>query len=118
MRLIYHITIRKAWDNSLERGAYHAESLNTVGFIHCSTREQLVGVANAFYRDVPDLVILAIDEDLADNVRYEAPAEDGYASPEDRFPHVYGLISVEAVVQVVGFPAGKDGQYELPGDLI
>lgn len=118
MAHIYHITTGEAWKTALEDGTYRTESLASEGFIHCSTRGQVVGVANAFYQDVSDLVILRIDEALAGDVRYEAPAEDGYASPDDRFPHLYGPLPVEAVIQVVGLPSNMDGRYALPGDLM
>ena len=48
--MIYHITSRSAWDEAKARGEYRAPSLESEGFIHCSTRNQLLQVANAFYR--------------------------------------------------------------------
>lgn len=45
--IIFHITQRKDWDDAKIIGSYQAESLSLQGFIHCSTREQYIRVANA-----------------------------------------------------------------------
>ena len=40
-------------------------SLDDVGFIHCSTAEQVTGVADAFYSDDPlTLIVLELDVDV------------------------------------------------------
>lgn len=63
--MIYHITSGSAWDDAKRRGTYRAPSLENEGFIHCSTRDQLLGVANAFYRGREDLALLCIDQTKA-----------------------------------------------------
>jgi uncharacterized protein (DUF952 family) len=45
-------------------------------------------------------------------VRYEGSYEGG-----ERFPHVYGPIDLEAVVDVVALPAGAEGRYALPSEI-
>ena len=59
--MIYHITSRSAWNEARNRGDYRAESLETEGFIHCSTQEQIVPVANKYYARQTDLVVLVIE---------------------------------------------------------
>ena len=88
--MLYHITTRVAWDAALRTGRYTTDG----PFIHLSLDRQWPGVRERFYRDVPDLVVLTIDERLVDaEIRYE-PA-DG-----DDFPHLYGALEVAAVVTV------------------
>jgi uncharacterized protein (DUF952 family) len=109
--LIYHITTRHAWVAAQKTGAYRADSLASQGFIHCSTSDQVVRVANAFYRSQSGLVLLEIDpSELEPDVRWE-PGTD---KADELFPHIYGFINVDAVLRVLDFPAGTQGTFELP----
>ncbi|MGA7192926.1 MAG: DUF952 domain-containing protein, partial [Anaerolineales bacterium] len=58
---IYHIASREAWNAAQEQGQYSAPSLTSEGFIHCSTRTQVLSVAEKFYKGQTGLVILVID---------------------------------------------------------
>jgi uncharacterized protein (DUF952 family) len=42
--------------------------------------------------------------------------EDCYDSGQ-AFPHIYGPLNVDAVVNVVDFPPGKDGFFSLPAGI-
>src|SRR5690348_3957703 len=109
-RLILHITTSSAWEAADAAGAYSAPSLETEGFIHCSLPTQVTHVADWFYRDVPDLVLLCIDPGrLTSELRWE-PSADAFAGD---FPHVYGPIDPVAVVDVVPWERSDDG-FELP----
>src|SRR5215208_1033212 len=103
--MIYHITSRAAWNEARERGDYRAESLETEGFIHCSTETQVVPVAEKYYQGQHDLFLLVIEPSLlSSDLKWEAPS-DGAPPPGvaegELFPHVYGPINLEAVVQVI-----------------
>lgn len=103
---IYHITARTSWSAAQERGLYIAPSLEMEGFIHCSKAEQVLRVANAFYRSQRGLVLLEIDlTALWPEVRWEA----GTDKPDEHFPHVYGALNLEAVRRVLDFPPDEDG---------
>lgn len=119
--MIYHITTRKAWAKADDDGIYTTESLAKEGFIHCSTREQVVTVGNRFYKDVPDCVLLGIDEaQLMTPPVWEPPAHpDGAAAEptDEKFPHIYGPIMLDAVIKVVDFKLGADGSYTFPADM-
>jgi uncharacterized protein (DUF952 family) len=109
---IYHIAVRSDWEAAAD--AYRAPSLDTEGFIHCSDAEQLVGVANDLFRGREDLVLLAIDPARVKSpIRYEpAPDRPGL------FPHVYGGIEVDAVVEAADLRPASDGGFEASlGDL-
>jgi uncharacterized protein (DUF952 family) len=110
--LILHATSRAAWIEAAAAGSFVAPSLELEGFIHCSTPEQLERVAVAFPR-LDDLVLLCLDDTrITADVRYEGSREDG-----PRFPHVYGPIDLDAVVDVVDFPRGAGGRYVLPSEV-
>jgi len=111
-RLLLHITPRDAWEAQGTTG-YRATSLSSEGFIHCSTPEQVLGPAHALFRGQANLVLLCIDgHRLSSDVVYEDCYEAGQL-----FPHIYGPINRDAVIAVVPFPQGPDGQFSLPGDV-
>ena len=120
--MIYHITSRSAWNEARERGDYRAESLETEGFIHCSTESQVVPVAERFYAGLSDLLLLVIEPArLASDLKWEPPA-GGTPPPGipegDLFPHVYGPINLDAVVQVLDLQANPDGKFSSSWGII
>jgi glutathione S-transferase len=71
-------------------------TLDEVGFIHCSTRDQIEDTANLFYGDVEQLVVLTIDPTLVPSpIVYETPGP----GLDTLFPHIYGPLPVAAVNQ-------------------
>ena len=112
-RLIFHITTASEWNAARSAGTYRASSLETEGFIHCSLPTQVNHVADWFYRDIPDLLLLCIDADaLTSKVLWEASA-DAFAG---EFPHVYGPIALAAVRAAVPWVRGEDG-FEVPDEI-
>jgi uncharacterized protein (DUF952 family) len=112
MSLIFHITLRSAWEAAQAAGEYRGDTLETDGFIHCSLAEQVVPVANAYYRGQTGMVLLCIDaERTRAEVRYEDCCRSGQA-----YPHVYGPLNLDAVVLAVDFPPQADGTFVLPED--
>lgn len=116
--MIYHITSRQAWNQARQRGDYRAESLETEGFIHCSTEEQVVPVAEHLFKGDRDLCLLMIEPSLlASDLKWEPPA-DGTPPPGvpegDLFPHIYGPINLDAVVKVFDLESNPDGKYNFP----
>jgi uncharacterized protein (DUF952 family) len=114
MKTILHITTKDDWDRAKRKGTYEAPSLSSEGFIHCSTPRQIVATANRYYRGATDLLLLVIDESsVSAKLKYEPPA-GAQSNQNDLFPHVYGPISLDAVVEIIDFPPGADGTFELP----
>ena len=66
------------------------------GFIHCSYTDQVEGTLQRFYGDLDDVVVLTLDPDRLDAEIVDEAAEDGTL-----FPHVYGPLTIGAVVEVV-----------------
>lgn len=94
--MIYHVVKTADWQQALARGFYAAPSLAIEGFIHTSKKEQVDGVVKRYYANQTDLLLLHIDESkLTAPLIYElAPSVD------EEFPHVYGRINLDAVVEV------------------
>jgi len=118
---ILHITTRKAWIEATRTGAYSAPSLETEGFIHGSTLKQLLPVAGKYYRGQTGLVVLEIDPArLSSELKWEPPSGGGPPPgvPEgEAFPHVYGPINLDAVIQVLDLEADHNGDFSLPPSL-
>jgi uncharacterized protein (DUF952 family) len=95
--MIYHIVISKNWQDALKNGFYEAASLQSEGFIHCSLFGQVNGVLERYYKNQEDLLLLHIEESkLVAPLTYElAPSIQEY------FPHVYGRINLDAVVDTI-----------------
>jgi len=118
MRIILHIAHRNNWEASASSGYYKPSSLDSDGYIHCSTIGQTVETANQFYANQQDLVILCIDGNMSEaEVKYEAPACVGDQRAGSLFPHIYGPLNVSAVVSVVEFAPNADGKFELPAEI-
>jgi uncharacterized protein (DUF952 family) len=119
---IVHITSRLAWDDARKSGEYVAPSLKSAGFIHCSTYAQALPVAEKYYKGQTGLVLLVIDPSrLASGLKWE-PSAEGAPPPGvpdgDMFPHIYGPINLDAVVEAVDFNPGPNNHFSLPPSLL
>lgn len=107
--MIFHITRSAAWEAARATGSYTADTLASEGFIHLSTGEQVLGVANALFHGQAGLLLLTIDPArLTAELRYEE------AHPGQFFPHLYGPLNLDAVVAVYPFVPQPDGSFRLP----
>ena len=104
---IFHIATTADWEAAKVSGSYttstYGVTLADEGFIHASRADQWQGVRERFYGDVTEpLVLLAIDPE-----RLTAPVVD--ESPPgtaETFPHIYGALNADAVVQVIPLGTG------------
>jgi uncharacterized protein (DUF952 family) len=116
--MIYHLTSRQAWRAAQQRGEYRADSLESEGFIHCSTLTQILPVAEKYYKEQQGIILLGINPDLlTSELRWEPPS--GGAPPPgvpegELFPHIYGPINLDAIVKVYDLETNPDGSYKLP----
>lgn len=116
MTLILHITTIQAWDEARSIGIYGPESLQREGFIHFSGPDQVLRVANDFYHGRQDLVLLVVDSKrLTSELRWEAPVHPAGVALEtpadEQFPHLYGPLNVDAVIRVMDFQPGPEGEF-------
>ncbi len=94
--MIYHVVTLPDWQKALELGFYEAPSLLTEGFIHASKKEQVEAVIKRYYANDKDLLVLHIDEGKLEAVHIFELAP----SVNEEFPHIYGRINLDAVVEV------------------
>jgi uncharacterized protein (DUF952 family) len=112
MSKIWHITKREQWEQAKLSQVYRCDSLDSEGFIHCSTPKQVINVANTLFSGQQGLVLLGIDSGkVQSDIRYEE------VGSTECFPHIYGPLNTEAVVEVLDFEPGVDGQFELPKSI-
>lgn len=112
--MILHIIENEDWFKAKELGIYMPPSLKTEGFIHCSTFEQALEVANLFFEGHKNLLILCIDPTkLESNYVYEDLIQSGKL-----YPHIYGPLNLDSVIKVVEFPLGSNGKFSvIPEDI-
>jgi uncharacterized protein (DUF952 family)/ribosomal protein S18 acetylase RimI-like enzyme len=107
--LIVHAIRQPEWETVRHAPTYCALSLAKQGFIHCSESRQMVSVADSVFHGMNDLMLLCIDSERVESrVVWEA------IGTKERFPHIYGPLNLDAVVDVVGFPCDGDGRFSLP----
>jgi uncharacterized protein (DUF952 family) len=95
MELIYHVTTQAEWELAQEVGFYKAASLDIEGFIHCSTALQVDGVVERYFKGKTNLIKLTIDPNkLSSKLVYELSP-----SINQEFPHVFGVINLDAIIQ-------------------
>jgi uncharacterized protein (DUF952 family) len=108
---IYHIAAAADWAQARRDGQYTMSTrgltLAEQGYIHASTAEQVVPVANAYYQGVPGLLLLVIDPGrVTPEIRYEhVPGQD------QPCPHIYGPLNTDAVVEARPFRPAPTGKF-------
>jgi uncharacterized protein (DUF952 family) len=111
---LFHLADRGEWLAAVPAGEFRVSTrgvtLEHQGFIHCSLRHQVRGVADAIFSDADDLVLLVIDSGLvAAPIRYEVPEPGAEA-----YPHIYGPLPVSAVTGVLPVSRDPAGRLLLP----
>ncbi|BBZ75383.1 glutathione S-transferase [Mycolicibacterium anyangense] len=107
---LLHLCGRRDWDNAQADGELRPVSLAEVGFVHLSAPYQVHLPANRLYSGRTDLVLLQIDPSrLAAPLRWEPGVP---TDPEAMvFPHLYGPLPVDAVVEVTDYRPAADGRF-------
>jgi uncharacterized protein (DUF952 family) len=110
--IILHVTRREQWEKAKKEGIYRGETLDSQGFIHCSTPQQVVKVANVLFPSQKGLVLLYIAiSKVHSEIRYESGGD------EEFYPHIYGPLNIDAVVNVADFEPAKNGKFVLPKEI-
>ncbi|ACB52121.1 DUF952-containing protein [Crocosphaera subtropica ATCC 51142] len=116
--MIFHITTSENWEKAKLNNEYKCESLETEGFIHCSRQSQIINIANTFYRHYEQLIILQIAPDkLLSKIKWESPIHpnpniDHKINNTEKFPHVYGVINLDAVEKIIYLCKNNQGLFE------
>ena len=94
---IYHLVPARYYEAQPAAHPYLPDSFEEEGFIHCSQENQVAGVLERYFSEKTGLVKLVIDTDKLSS-RF---VFDWSPSSRDTFPHIYGPINLDAVVDVV-----------------
>ncbi len=99
--MIFHIVDKHIWEKSKAAGEYAGDTLQTEGFIHCSTLEQIYEVACFLFSKKKNLIVLEIDEDkVKPKIKYEDACNGKF------YPHIYGPLNVDSVKNTRDFYIG------------
>jgi uncharacterized protein (DUF952 family) len=104
--ITYHLIPTAVWESVQGAMSYTPEAYEADGFIHCTNGiDQMVQVANWFYTaDTRPFNVLALNVSaIGSDVRYD--------DDEHTFPHVYGPLNLDAVVDVLDVERGPDGAF-------
>lgn len=111
---LVHLAERARWEAAAGQGAYLPAEWDADGFIHLSSLHQLLTPANRFYRGRDDLVALVLDAHLLG----AAVIWEAGTGTVERFPHLYGAITPDAVLAEVDLSPQPDGGFLLPPALM
>jgi uncharacterized protein (DUF952 family) len=113
MNLIYKILPAGLWRAAQENGQLEGAPVDLAdGFIHFSTKDQVEETAAKWFAGQSDLMLLAVDpEKLGTALRHE-PSRGGAL-----FPHLYGILPLDAVVVAKPLPMRSDGTHDFAGLL-
>lgn len=112
--MLFHIIGSRQWNAVTLEDEYRPERFESEGFIHLSKKDQILRPANLLYQGQQNLLLLVIDPD---QLRAEVIYEPGSHGEVELFPHLYGPLNVDAVVDHVQFPCEPDGSFTLPDGL-
>jgi uncharacterized protein (DUF952 family) len=111
--MIYHFITQTNLSNYLSDSELRLPSLEREGFIHCSTIGQVISVANFLEPYSEEMQLLEIDEaKVKPEIKYEDAMNDGVL-----YPHVYGPINRDAIVDEYHLDWDGEEGYQLPEPL-
>lgn len=108
--MIYHLAPAARWQQWPADTDYLPAEFDADGFIHCTAGDDLMlRVANTFYKQVPGaFVLLVIDtERLRSTLKWEESNDE----LRSLFPHIYGPINRDAIVEVREARRAESGEF-------
>ncbi len=124
VKTVYKLMTAGEWDAARAEGVYRGSAQDQRdGFIHLSTASQVAETARRYFSGVPDLILLAIDTDMIENLHAAGQSEGSSLRWEpsrggDFFPHLYALLPSVAVQSATPAPLADDGTPIIPHDLV
>ncbi|BAU26006.1 uncharacterized protein (DUF952 family) [Aneurinibacillus soli] len=106
MTTIYCLTPASYWATFAGKSEYVPRDYKEEGFIHATKGDNLLyKVANRVYHNFDEeLLLLVIDEALVTSeIKYEQ------AKDKNLYPHIYGPLNVDAIVEVKTMHHTKEG---------
>lgn len=111
--IILHCLKEKTWNDYKNKEFYGEKYIETEGFIHCSDIYTFYKVAPNFLNVEEKLILLCID---TEKTHAEIKWEDNY-NCGTTFPHIYGLLNTDSVINVLPFLKDSNGDFLLNTEL-
>jgi uncharacterized protein (DUF952 family) len=113
MSYIYKISSKALWRDAESQGQFTGAPIDLAdGYIHFSAAHQVRETATRHFKGQADLLLATIETDhLGDRLKWE-PSRGG-----DLFPHLYGMLPMTAVVNVIELPLDAEGVPMVPDTL-
>jgi glutathione S-transferase len=114
-RRLFHLALREDWERARRAGEYRISTLGArleeVGFVHAAFGQQVAGVADRQYARVEAPLVLLV----LDRARIRVPVRVEPAPGTDEvYPHVYGPVPADAVLDAVALHRDAAGRLLLP----
>ncbi|MBT5072901.1 MAG: DUF952 domain-containing protein [Kordiimonadaceae bacterium] len=96
--VIYKICPKDEWENAGNLGVYKGSQDDLRdGFIHFSSFDQVLGTLDKHFVGQKDLLLLKVSMEQLDpaQLKWETSRND------EKFPHLYGDLNLDAVINVV-----------------
>ena len=107
---IYIVTRPETWAVAKVRGYFYEDSIASEGFIHASAWPQLNRVLTHYFGNAQTLLVLMVDPvRLRPPVRWELSRSNG-----DVYPHIYGILNLDAASVALTLSRNAEGRFELP----
>ena len=108
--LIFKIVDRTAWLQAKAGGQFDGSPVDLIdGFMHFSAPSQLAETASKHFAGQKNLMLVAVAaEKLGDDLKWEI------SRGGDRFPHLYGPLSMEHVVWAKELLCDDEGKHVFP----
>ena len=115
-KLIYTLVRAADWRGAEQVRAYQGSADDRRdGFLHFSTAAQLRASAAKHRAGIADLLMVEVSTAaLGAALKWEAASGGSRAG---LFPHLYGVLPLAAVQQIVPLPLGADGLHQFPSSI-
>ena len=111
-KTIVAIAREDVWKAALSAGEYTQSTIDStleeVGFIHCSTPDQTLDIANRRYSDQDSLIMILI---YVEKVKSPIKFEGALSGRVGVFPHIYGPLNTDAVYATKPLIKGSSGKF-------
>ena len=107
---VYKVAPRSLWDESIANGQFTGAPIDLEdGFIHFSSREQVIETVRLHFRGQDDLLLIEIPSaELGEKLEWEA------SRGGDLFPHLYDTFDPAVATRVLPLRLLEDGSHEFP----
>ena len=106
--IILHGMKKNYWISHCNDAQYGFDDIKKNGFIHCSTIAYFWRVVHHFNEPNTEYVIICID---TDKVLADIKWEDCESNIGRYYPHIYGVINIDAIINVLPLFIDEEGNF-------